>query len=66
MYMNSLGVSMDWELDWKNLRILDEPLGQGEFGIVNKGLYRQRDGQDMQVAVKMLKGTCARVDQIRI
>ena len=34
------------------LRVSDVVLGEGEFGIVNKGSYQGKD-----VAVKQLKGT---------
>ena len=35
----------------------DVVLGEGEFGIVNKGSYRGQDGRIYDVAVKQLKGT---------
>ena len=37
--------------------MLDVVLGEGEFGIVNKGSYRGQDGRIYDVAVKQLKGT---------
>ena len=39
------------------LRVSDVVLGEGEFGIVNKGSYRGQDGRIYDVAVKQLKGT---------
>lgn len=41
----------------KNLKVLDEILGEGEFGIVYKGRYGGKDGNMTDVAVKKLKGT---------
>ena len=35
----------------------DVVLGEGEFGIVNKGSYLGQDGRIYDVAVKQLKGT---------
>ena len=35
----------------------DVVLGEGEFGIVNKGSYRGQDGRIYDIAVKQLKGT---------
>ena len=40
----------------ENLEVLDEVLGEGEFGIVYKGRYG-KDGNVTDVAVKKLKGT---------
>ena len=37
--------------------VSDVVLGEGEFGIVNKGSYRGQDGRIYDVAVKQLKGT---------
>ena len=39
------------------LTVCDVVLGEGEFGIVNKGSYRGQDGRIYDVAVKQLKGT---------
>ena len=41
----------------ENLEVLDEILGEGEFGIVYKGRYGRKDGNVIDVAVKKLKGT---------
>ena len=46
-----------WEIDLDRLRVSDVVLGEGEFGIVNKGSYRGQDGRIYDVAVKQLKGT---------
>ena len=40
----------------ENLEVLDEVLGEGEFGIVYKGRYG-KDGNVTDVAVKKMKGT---------
>lgn len=31
-------------------------LGEGEFGVVRKGWYSHRNGESIEVAIKMLKG----------
>ena len=46
-----------WEIDLDRLIVSDVVLGEGEFGIVNKGSYRGQDGRIYDVAVKQLKGT---------
>ena len=38
------------------LEVLDEVLGEGEYGIVYKGRYGERNGSTTDVAVKKLKG----------
>ena len=48
----------DWEVPRERLVITEEKLGGGEFGIVNKGLYLRKDGRELPVAVKGLKGLC--------
>lgn len=35
--------------------ILDEVIGEGEFGSVYKGVYQNRDGYEEKVAIKMLR-----------
>ena len=55
MYMNILGVTTDWELD-RNRLTVEESLGEGEFGLVKRGVYLRSDGSYMEVAVKLLKG----------
>ena len=58
--MSYICVLDDWEIVKDNLTILDKKLGGGYFGVVKKGIYKQKendsdvDGQI--VAVKMLKG----------
>lgn len=44
-----------WELDSSKLKITDF-LGEGEFGVVRKGLYKNADGNHLEVAIKMLRG----------
>ena len=46
----------DWEVPRERLVITEEKLGGGEFGIVNKGIYLRKDGSELPVAVKGLKG----------
>ena len=50
-----------WEISLESLdlEVLDEVLGEGEFGIVYKGRYSGKDGKTIDVAVKQLKGTHA-------
>ena len=52
------GMEEGWEVNVTRLEVFrDKVLGQGEFGIVYKGLYRREDGNVIDVAVKQLKGT---------
>ena len=45
-----------WEIDLERLEVLEELLGEGEFGVVKKGRYRGEDKKIFDVAVKQLKG----------
>ena len=47
----------DWEIAPDNLKLLDKKLGEGQFGIVRKGLLTTKKGDSEVVAVKTLKGT---------
>ena len=49
-------IEKDYEIDLKRLEVRDEVLGEGEFGIVYKGLYYCKDNKAINVAVKQLKG----------
>ncbi|XP_028416183.1 fibroblast growth factor receptor 1-like [Dendronephthya gigantea] len=45
-----------WQISPNRLKVLNKPLGVGQFGIVKKGLYSPQSGGDPKdVAVKMLK-----------
>ena len=46
-----------WDIPPGNLKVLDQKLGGGQFGIVKKGLLAGKDGDFEVVAVKMVKGT---------
>ena len=56
--INSQEIEQDYEIDLKRLEVHDEVLGEGEFGIVYKGLYHCKDKKVIDVAVKQLKGVC--------
>lgn len=46
----------DMEIDRKNLTLY-EVLGEGAFGLVKRGVYKDdKEGTIQEVAVKMLKG----------
>ena len=47
----------NWEIAPDNLKLLDKKLGEGQFGIVRKGLLTAMNGDSEVVAVKTLKGT---------
>ena len=55
-YLKDMGINGNWEIPREKLKILEENLGGGEFGVVRKGIYLREDGKDLPVAVKMLKG----------
>ena len=55
-YLQGMAVDRNWEISRERLIIIEEKLGGGEFGIVNKGIYLRTDGKKLPVAVKMLKG----------
>ena len=55
-YLQGMAVDRNWEISRERLVIIEEKLGGGEFGIVNKGIYFRTDGNKLPVAVKMLKG----------
>ena len=56
MYLQTMALDRDWEVPRERLDITKEKLGGGEFGIVNKGIYLRKDGSELPVAVKGLKG----------
>ena len=56
MYLQTMTLDRDWEVPRERLDITKEKLGGGEFGIVNKGIYLRKDGSELPVAVKGLKG----------
>ena len=58
MYLQTMTLDRDWEVPRERLVITEEKLGGGEFGIVNKGIYLRKDGSELPVAVKGLKGLC--------
>mgnify|MGYP001796083267 CR=1 FL=1 len=64
MYLKLLGVDRNWELDPQRLVITNEKLGGGEFGVVKKGIYTRKDGKDMIVAVKQLKGRLTKCEGV--
>ena len=52
-----VGLLKHWQISPNRLRVLNKPLGAGQFGIVKKGIYTPSSGSDPKdVAVKMLKG----------
>ena len=51
-----MGLNRNWELPRDRLEVTNEKLGSGCFGNVYTGLYTRKDGKEMVVAVKMLKG----------
>lgn len=56
MYLHTMARDRNWEVPRERLVITEETLGGGEFGIVNKGIYLRKDGSELPVAVKGLKG----------
>lgn len=46
----------DWEITADHLKLLDKKLGEGQFGIVKRGLLTTENGDPEDVAVKTLKG----------
>ncbi|KAJ7371370.1 hypothetical protein OS493_025832 [Desmophyllum pertusum] len=55
-YMKEMGIDRNWEIPRERLKITEDKLGEGEFGVIKKGIYLRRDGTELPVAVKMLKG----------
>lgn len=56
MYLQDMEINRNWEIPRERLKIAEEKLGEGEFGVVKKGIYLRKDGKELSVAVKMLKG----------
>lgn len=56
MYLQDMEINRNWEIPRERLKITEEKLGEGEFGVVRKGIYLRKDGKELPVAVKMLKG----------
>ena len=56
IYLQLMAVDRNWEIPRDRLTISEEKLGRGEFGEVKKGLYLRTDGNELPVAVKILKG----------
>ena len=54
----SIARPKQWEVPKRNVR-LDKELGSGHFGLVMKGFLKTKQGIQV-VAVKMLKGRCAK------
>ena len=54
--MSYICVLDDWEIKKEHLTILDRKLGGGYFGVVKKGIYKEKESNSLVVAVKMLKG----------
>ena len=55
-YLKRMGIDRNWEIPRDKLTITEVKLGDGEFGIVSKGIYLRTNGSEMPVAVKILKG----------
>ena len=55
-YLVQMGFERNWEIPRERLEITETELGGGEFGVVRKGTYLRRDGNELPVAVKMLRG----------
>lgn len=51
-----MGFERNWEIFWERLEIIEMEFGGGEFGVVWKGIYLRRDGNELFVVVKMLRG----------
>ena len=56
IYLQLMAVERNWEIPRDRLTISEEKLGRGEFGEVKKGVYLRTDGNELPVAVKILKG----------
>lgn len=54
-YLVQMGFERNWEIPRERLEITETELGGGEFGVVRKGTYLRRDGNELPVAVKMLR-----------
>ncbi|XP_066027187.1 fibroblast growth factor receptor 4 [Pocillopora verrucosa] len=55
IYLQLMAVDRNWEIPRDRLTISEEKLGKGEFGEVKKGVYLRTDGNELPVAVKILK-----------
>ncbi|XP_068759297.1 fibroblast growth factor receptor 4-like isoform X2 [Montipora capricornis] len=55
MYLVQMAFERNWEIPRERLEITETELGGGEFGVVRKGTYLRRDGNELPVAVKMLR-----------
>lgn len=55
-YLKAMDINRNWEIPRERLQITEKKLGGGEFGVVKKGFYLRKDGKELPVAVKMLKG----------
>ncbi|CAB4032645.1 fibroblast growth factor receptor 3 isoform X8, partial [Paramuricea clavata] len=53
----------DWEIEKENLTILNKKLGGGYFGVVKKGMYKEKENDGLVVAVKMLKDSASAADR---
>ena len=55
--LTSLNITLEeCEKDVDDLEVLEEVLGEGEYGIVYKGRCGRKNGNVIDVAVKKLKG----------